>query len=196
MENSNNQIKVLIWPSKNRDARSIDKHGHVELLVHDQCYGFFPDRNNHRPNARDIVRGCIGILLSRASVQMANSYLNGVRLERGVRAINDIAKHKDLPCIRVFTFQATNERVKEIVSFLQSRKKEPPLYALRSEKEDSRNCQTISREALSVSGIFEEPSFNDVSPDGLLDLLLQKKEEGLSELVEVTEWQLKPPVFA
>lgn len=193
MENSSNQVRVLVWPSKEYDPRSIKGRGHVELLVSDKCYGFFPDpKTKWRP--RDFVEGCTGILLSRSLVSVATMYLWFLTLEGREDDIVDVAKHTELPIVYVFTFQVSVESLRKCASFLDSRVVNPPLYSIRSDQANSRNCQTISREALSEAGIFGE-SLEDVSPDGLLELLQQKKDPNFAGLTGSTVWQLKPPIF-
>ncbi len=189
-KNLNNQVRVLIWPSKKIDTTSIDKRGHVEIFVSDKCYGFFPAPNSE---PRDLIRGCKGDLVLRPLVDVAAEYFQRVRRQNKEDVIDSI-KYDKLPTIWSFTFKISNENVQKIVVFFKSVKKKPPLYAYRANLPNSHNCQTISKKALSISGILKESSLDSVRPDDLLGFL-QRKNPGIPELVKVEKLQLKPPRF-
>jgi len=194
MENSNNQVKVLIWPSmKNRDRRSIDIDGHVEVLVLGMCYGFFPTLTGTFYTSQ-IKEGCKGILLKRSFGDVARWYEGRVKRSRKRASyLDDPTKFERLPVISVYTLETSDESVKELVKFLESKIANPPLYSYYSDVPDSRNCQTISKEALVFAGIFGQDldDAHDVSPDSLSDLLSQKSKSEQLQLTPASWTKIK-----
>jgi hypothetical protein len=191
MENSGDQVKVLIWPGQGADPRSVDPYGHVELCIVDMCYGFGPDETEN-PSKRARVRGCKGFLSPSSFTAVATRYLDRVITKLGYSAVLDPARHKDLPTVWPCTFEASSESMQNLVAFLESQKKDLPLYAAVPKAEGTKNCQTFALDALRVAGIFHEPSFDNPRPDALLKLLKEGKGH-YPGLIEVEELHLSPP---
>jgi len=190
MRNSSNQVKVLIWRSQEPDAINVDEFGHVELLIENMCYGFFPDRREN-PTALARARGCKGILLARASVAVAVDYLERAAAAEGDEVVLNYRKLNNLPVVWSFTFKASSENMQRLDAFLDSVEREAPLYAAFSRRPGTYNCQTISMRALLVAGIYEGPVLQDPRPDALFDSLSQQI--GQYGLVSKERLRLRPP---
>lgn len=194
MRNSSNQVEVLIWRSQAGDLTSVDEYGHVELFVRNKCYSFLPDHSLN-PSDFAVGRGCEGLLLPRPFIAVAIWYLDRVMQQREDEVLFDPQKHKELPIVWSFTFEASKKKIDTLVAFLESKAQKPPLYAaIPSKKRDTFNCQTFSLESLRVADIFGEP-VGKSTPDALFDFL--KKSVGrCSGLKGAEELQLVPPQFS
>jgi len=195
MDTSNNQIKILVWPSKKRDLESIDRDGHVELLLLNKCVGFFADSTTPPiPRTRDIYkRGCKGEFRVLPLAEVELWYFTRACEEYEEDKIHP-NKNRKCPPLWFFSFKASDESIQKISDFLESKIHNPPRYVYHADKPGCHNCQTISREALAVSGIFKEPSFTSALPDDLLDLLLKKKDID-SRIIEAKKTHLTYPSF-
>ena len=197
MRNSSNQVKLLIWASSKAEPNTIAVHewGHVEICVHGQSYGFGPDRRLGPPEDAIARTGCQGILLSRPFAPLVLWHVDRVLALHEDEALYDPKRHNKLPVVWSFAFDASEQQIERLVHFLDSKVKQPPLYAaLARKKRNTFNCQTLSLEALREVGIFAEPTLTSVYPDGLLNLL--KQSHGLYPgLKTVEKLQLSPPQF-